>query len=163
MSQCQISSSACKLMALSFYWCAIPDIQSSKILTMKKWMATLYLLLIVWLNTLCVNAFLVMLFHFVLFVFRWLRVLLSPFAPDHIQQSLFHRKGRFTVLGGKLDFNMFSSGGKTERPDELVFEIIWSEFTRILLVFVHTFNLLREERMESSWKNLWITCHLVTA
>ncbi|PKK31584.1 INO80 complex subunit [Columba livia] len=24
---------------------------------------------------------------------RWLRVLLSPFAPDHIQQSLFHRKG----------------------------------------------------------------------
>ncbi|NWI17988.1 INO80 ATPase, partial [Crypturellus soui] len=27
------------------------------------------------------------------FVFRWLRVLLSPFAPDHIQQSLFHRKG----------------------------------------------------------------------
>ncbi|KAK2532323.1 hypothetical protein Q9233_005339 [Columba guinea] len=26
-------------------------------------------------------------------VSRWLRVLLSPFAPDHIQQSLFHRKG----------------------------------------------------------------------
>ncbi|XP_076200724.1 chromatin-remodeling ATPase INO80 [Aptenodytes patagonicus] len=24
---------------------------------------------------------------------RWLRVLLSPFAPDYIQQSLFHRKG----------------------------------------------------------------------
>ncbi|OCT68788.1 chromatin-remodeling ATPase INO80 [Xenopus laevis] len=24
---------------------------------------------------------------------RWLRVLLSPFAPDHIQQSLFHRNG----------------------------------------------------------------------
>ncbi|XP_030307854.1 chromatin-remodeling ATPase INO80 [Calypte anna] len=24
---------------------------------------------------------------------RWLRILLSPFAPDHIQQSLFHRKG----------------------------------------------------------------------
>uniref|UniRef100_A0A8D0L1P9 Chromatin-remodeling ATPase INO80 n=1 Tax=Sphenodon punctatus TaxID=8508 RepID=A0A8D0L1P9_SPHPU len=24
---------------------------------------------------------------------RWLRVLLSPFAPDHIQQSLFNRKG----------------------------------------------------------------------
>uniref|UniRef100_A0A8C8SWV8 Chromatin-remodeling ATPase INO80 n=1 Tax=Pelusios castaneus TaxID=367368 RepID=A0A8C8SWV8_9SAUR len=24
---------------------------------------------------------------------RWLRVLLSPLAPDHIQQSLFHRKG----------------------------------------------------------------------
>lgn len=25
---------------------------------------------------------------------RWLKVLLSPFAPDYIQQSLFHRKGR---------------------------------------------------------------------
>ncbi|KAL8169414.1 UNVERIFIED_CONTAM: putative DNA helicase ino80, partial [Gekko kuhli] len=24
---------------------------------------------------------------------RWLQLLLSPFAPDHIQQSLFHRKG----------------------------------------------------------------------
>ncbi|NXX76969.1 INO80 ATPase, partial [Urocolius indicus] len=33
------------------------------------------------------------LFGFVAFIFRWLRVLLSPFAPDHIQQSLFHRKG----------------------------------------------------------------------
>ncbi|NWX42304.1 INO80 ATPase, partial [Steatornis caripensis] len=33
------------------------------------------------------------LFGIVAFVFRWLRVLLSPFAPDHIQQSLFHRKG----------------------------------------------------------------------
>ncbi|NXL60183.1 INO80 ATPase, partial [Chordeiles acutipennis] len=32
-------------------------------------------------------------FGFVAFIFRWLRVLLSPFAPDHIQQSLFHRKG----------------------------------------------------------------------
>ncbi|NXC75251.1 INO80 ATPase, partial [Anhinga anhinga] len=32
-------------------------------------------------------------FDFVAFIFRWLRVLLSPFAPDHIQQSLFHRKG----------------------------------------------------------------------
>ncbi|NWS69886.1 INO80 ATPase, partial [Crotophaga sulcirostris] len=31
--------------------------------------------------------------HFVAFIFRWLRVLLSPFAPDYIQQSLFHRKG----------------------------------------------------------------------
>ncbi|OWK62683.1 DNA helicase INO80 [Lonchura striata] len=34
-----------------------------------------------------------MLFGFVPLIFRWLRVLLSPFAPDHIQQSLFHRKG----------------------------------------------------------------------
>lgn len=117
VSQCQISSSACRLMILSFYCHAIPHIQSAKILTVKKWMATLYLLLIVWLNMLCVNTFLVMLFAFVAFIFRWLRVLLSPFAPDHIQQSLFHRKGRFIVLGSKMSFSMSSSGGRTERPD----------------------------------------------
>lgn len=156
---CQIDSSACGLMILFSYCLAIPDIKSAEIPTMKNWLVTLHFLLIVWLNIVCVNTFLVILFGFVAFFFRWLRVLLSPFAPDHIQQSLFHRKGRFTVLGNKLDCTLACDvviclikgeglrGQITESS-----EIIWLELVRILLAFVlvHICHLLNEERMEAA-------------
>lgn len=142
----QINSSACGLMMFFSYFHAIPVVQSAEILTVENWMVTLHFLLIEWLNTVCVNT-LVILFGFVAFIFRWLRVSLSPFAPDHIQQSLFHRKGRFTVLGSKwgciLACDVTYSVRRTDRLDQLV---RWDNLIKIWQNFVSIYTSTYEEQ-----------------